>query len=53
MVSTATPLDRRESRDHRAITLFFSPLLEGIIVKLYFKAGEVRKCKETNGRNPV
>jgi hypothetical protein len=42
MVSTATPLERNESRVQRAITLFFSPSLSGVIVKFHFKAGEVR-----------
>ena len=46
MVSTATPLERSESRDHRASMPFFSTLLSGIIVKFHFKAVEIRNGKE-------
>src|SRR5580692_2965029 len=51
MVSTTTPLERSESRDHRA-GIFPFPLLSGFMVKFHFKTDAVRSGKEMRTHRP-
>jgi hypothetical protein len=52
MVSTTTPLERSDSRVHRAGIFFFVPLLSGVIVKFHFKAVVIQIGKEMNPPEP-